>query len=208
MKKTIGFLLVSAMALSCREKSALTAVPCCARENDAVKLSPGIAQGNASIYQLPGSWTDQHDRRVTLDALKGKVQVAAMIFTHCGNACPRLVQDMKAIQEALPGAARGQVGFVLVSFDTQRDDPAELGRYAQAQQLDGQWTLLHGSAEEVRGLSMLFNVKYLRLEDGNFTHSNAIFILDRDGAIRQSLDGLDPQTGSAIGAINELLATN
>jgi protein SCO1/2 len=159
-----------------------------------------------SIYQLPGLWTDQHDRRLELGRLKGKVQVMAMIFTHCGYACPRIVQDMKAIQDSLPDAEKNNVGFVLVSFDTQRDDPAQLQRFAEQQALDGHWILLHGSSRQVRELSMLLDIKYRQTGDNGFTHSNSILILDNQGTVRTSLDGLEPQTGTAIDLIHRLTA--
>lgn len=159
---------------------------------------------SASIYQLPGVWNDQHDHALPLAALKGKVQVLAMIFTHCGYACPRLVQEMRDIEDSLSAAEKKEVGYVLVSFDTERDDPAQLGRYAGQQGLDDHWVLLHGNAGQVRELSMVLNVKYQATGDGNFSHSNAVFILDKQGAVRQTLEGLGSNAALAVQTIGRL----
>jgi protein SCO1/2 len=203
---TVWGVIISIVALSCHSKSALTRLSCCAKENAMSTPSVPLAmETNASIYQLPGKWTDANNRSLELKDLKGKVQVVAMIFTHCGYACPRIVQDIKAIEDSLPGAVKDNVRYVLVSFDAERDDPAQLNRFSAQQGLDRRWVLLHGNAGQVRELSMLLNVRYQKLGDNNFTHSNAIFILDKMGEVRQSLDGLDPQTSIAVNTIHQLV---
>lgn len=198
-------LIIGILMLSCN-KPAVTRLSCCPGENAPSTPAVAVALGvNTSVYQLPGQWTDAHGRSVELNTLKGKVQVVAMIFTHCGYACPRIVQDMKAIQDSVSAAVKDDVGYVLVSFDADRDDAAQLSMFSRQQELDHHWTLLHGSAGEVRELSMLLNVKYQKLDDGNFSHSNAIFILDRNGNVTQTLDGLEPQTGLAVNTIDRLV---
>lgn len=208
--KTISTILVSfvsLLAVSCHSRSTADVPSCCAKVH---KVSSQAAveppTGSASVYQLAGTWTDQHHRRRSLADLKGKVQVVAMIFTHCSYACPRIVQDMKDIADSLSSTEKQEVGYVLVSFDTDRDDPAQLARFSEQQGLDDHWELLHGDAGQVRELSMLLNVRYQQLEDRNFIHSNAIVLLDCQGRIRQVLEGLEPRTGAAVQAIDRLLA--
>lgn len=204
-KLTAWALTISILSLSCHSKPALTRLSCCAKKDaGATALIAGSLDPNTSIYQLSGQWTDANSRSLELNTLKGKVQVVAMIFTHCGYACPRIVQDMKAIEDALPRAEQEDVGYALVSFDSEKDDPAQLSRFAAQQGLDHRWTLLHGHPGQVRELSMLLNVRYQKLSDGNFTHTNAIFILDQKGTVIKSLDGLDPHTEVAINTIHRL----
>jgi protein SCO1/2 len=111
---------------------------------------------------------------------------------------------MKDIQDSLPEPEKKEVGYVLVSFDANRDGPAQLSLYAEQQGLNSQWVLLHGNPWQVRQLSMLLNVKYERQGNGDFSHSNALFILDRQGAIRQTLDGPGSKTALAIHTIAQL----
>lgn len=199
-------LMMSLLLMACNRKPATTVLSCCAKDHAVAAAVPyDPLSAGRSIYQSPEKWTDAHNRPVKLSDLKGKVQVVAMIFTHCGYACPRLVQDIKAIADSLPAAAQREVGFVLVSLDPERDDPAQLERFMLQEGLDDRWELLHGSPDQVRELSMLLNVKYQKLPDGNFAHSNAIFILDKAGDVVQSMDGLEPQTDVAIGMINHLI---
>ena len=173
--------------MSCHRKPSLTRISCCPADN-AAALTATAPDPNASVYQLPGTWTDQHNRTRQLKDLKGKTQIVAMIFTHCAYACPRIVQDMKNLGSSLPKVENEPTGFVLVSFDSQRDDPAQLARFAKQEGLDDRWTLLHGSSTQIRELSMLLNVKYQDAGNGNFIHSNSIRILDGDGVIERSIE--------------------
>ncbi|TAM97217.1 MAG: SCO family protein [Chitinophagaceae bacterium] len=160
-----------------------------------------IAQN--SLYQLSGDWTNQYGKEVSLNQLTGKVQVTAMIFTHCGYACPKMVDNMKAIEEKLPKELKNKVDFLLISFDSKNDTSARLNQYAAQKQLDDSWTLLHGSSDQVRMLSMLLQIQYAPLQGGGFNHSNAITILDKEGGISQRIEGLEINVDQAVNAVKE-----
>jgi protein SCO1/2 len=200
-----GMLLLTTAVISCKTHTVATRPSCCEKASAMPDLSGSLPQADASIYQLPGSWTDQHGRTLSLNELRGKVRIVAMVFTHCTYACPRIVQDMKAIEEALPESEKKEVGYVLVSFDAERDNPERLAQYAGWQGLDEPWTLLHGSTDQVRQLSMLLNVRYQPTGNGNFNHTNAILILDKNGSILRSIEGLEPQTSLALNTIGNIV---
>ncbi|SDZ74452.1 protein SCO1/2 [Arachidicoccus rhizosphaerae] len=157
-----------------------------------------------SIYLSREEWTNQDGQQMPLDDLSGKVQVIAMIFTSCGYACPQLVENMRAIELALPAEILNQVHFTLVSFDTQSDSAATLKLYASQKHLDKNWTLLHGSQDQVRMLSMLLEVKYSKLALGGFNHTNQIAILNQKGEIVKKIQGLDVHTKEGLEAIEAI----
>jgi protein SCO1/2 len=196
--------LAAVLLLSCAKQPSQQQQPLCCVKPDAPETAAVASSSAASIYQLASRWTDEDREPFTLNRLAGKVQVVAMIFTHCGYACPRIVDNMKAVEEALPAADRDGTGFVLVSFDPDRDTAAVLKAYAAEKGLDGHWTLLHGTEAEVRELSMLLNVHYNALPAGNFNHSNVITVLDRTGAVAQSFSGLDINVKDVVSAIHAL----
>ncbi len=173
-------------------------------EKETVVQKESIAQN--SLYQVSGEWTNQNGKKINLDQLAGKVQVTAMIFTHCGYACPKMVDNMKAIEEKLPNNLKNKVDFLLISFDARNDTSARLKQYASQKQLDNNWTLLHGSAEQIRMMSMLLQIQYSPLQGGGFTHSNAITILDQHGDISGRIEGLDINVGQVVDAIKEAVA--
>lgn len=205
MKTSMLYLFVIALlALSCHTKAPIVRVSCCARESAVATNAVLLDNSGGSIYQLSGKWRDQHDRPFALADLKGKVQVVAMIFTHCDFACPRIVQDMKAIEDSLTVQERDGVGYVLVSFDPERDTPEQLSRYSAQQHLDNHWKLLHGTAAQIRELSMVLDVKYRELTDGNFGHSNVIIVLDKGGRIVRRFEGLSEETNIMSIAVRQL----
>src|SRR5690606_32328154 len=113
-----------------------------------------------SIYQFNGEWHSQDGDTVTLESLRGKIPVIAMVFTYCEFACPRIIADIKKLHDQVPPGKEEEVIFVLVSFDTERDHPERLKEYADRMNLGDNWLLLHGNEDNVRMLSMLLDVKY------------------------------------------------
>src|SRR6478609_2142992 len=79
------------------------------------------------FYPVPDfSLTDQTDRTIALQELKGKVWVADFIFTNCGGTCPVMTEKMRTLQTALPAGVR----MVSFTVDPDRDTPKVLAAYA------------------------------------------------------------------------------
>lgn len=162
--------------------------------------SPG-ATTSASVYQLPGDWRDQRDALRPLSSLAGRPQVVAFVYTHCSFACPRIVARMKEI-ESRASALGSDVGLVLVSIDPERDTPERLATYAESTRLDPErWTLLNGSDDQVLELAVLLGVQYRATGDGEFAHTNALILLDGDGAPALRLDGLEADVRPIVDAL-------
>jgi protein SCO1 len=156
---------------------------------------PVGAPADFSIYHAESVWTDQHSDRRPIGSLAGRVQVVGMVYTSCAYACPRMVLDMKRIEEEFPG--RDDVGFVLVSIDPDRDTPERLAEFARGARLDpSRWTLLHGEEGDVLELAALLGVQYRRMANDEFIHSNLLTVLDRGGQVvhRQLGLGADPRS--------------
>ena len=174
---------------------------CCSRAEVAAAFT------DKSLYQLDTAWTNDAGRAIRLGELKGLPQVVAMFFANCAYACPLLVYQMKQIEAALPESVRTNVGFVLVSFDPERDTPAALRDYRASHGLGaGRWTLLRGEPDEVLDLAALLGVRFKRDANGQFLHSNAITILNADGEIARQLPGLNPDVEAAARLVESLAA--
>ena len=148
-----------------------------------------------SVYHAESSWIDQHGTTRTLGSLAGRVQVVAMVYTSCAYACPRIMLDMKRIEAELDAEYEGEVGFIVVSIDPERDTPEKLAEFAEGSRLDpARWTLLNGSPGDIRELAVLLGVQYRQTAPGEWVHSNLLTVLDRDGVIvhRQLGLGTDP----------------
>ncbi len=148
---------------------------------DAVAAIPGM-----SVYNLAGEWLDQFGRARPLDSLGGRVQLVALAYTNCAVACPQIVADMKRIEAQVP-----DVGFVLVSIDPARDTPDQLRRFAEGSRLPpARWTLLHGADDQLLELAAVLGIRYRRISDTDFMHSNVIVVIDERGEVLHRQAGL------------------
>jgi len=170
-----------------------------------VQTDPQQATAINSVYLSEEPWINQDGQKTRLKDLTGKVQVVAMIFTSCGYACPKMVENMRAIELALPAPLLKKVHFTLVTFDTDNDTAAALKLYARQKHLDSNWTLLHGTEDQVRMLSMLLDVQYSKLPLGGFNHSNQMTILNQQGEIIKKIQGLDIDPQRSLQVINSIL---
>ncbi len=196
--KTLAFLLtlISAYLAQGEEKP-----PCC---REIAATAPLTDQ---SLYQLESQWTSDVGRGVKLGVLRGRPQIVALFFTSCEYACPVIVGNMKAIEQALPEALRSKVDFLLVSFDVARDTPAVLQAYRAKEQLAlARWTLLRGKEDDVRELAALLGINYQRDAKGQFSHSNIITVLNAEGEVAFQQAGLNKDPKETVAAIEKLLA--
>ena len=175
--------------------------PCC---REIAATAPLTDQ---SLYQLESQWTSDVGREVKLGVLRGRPQIVTLFFTSCEYACPVIVGNMKAIEQALPEALRGKVDFLLVSFDVERDTPAVLKAYRVKEKLaPARWTLLRGKEDDVRELAALLGINYQRDAKGQFSHSNVITVLNAEGEVAFQLTGLNKDPQETVAAIEKLLA--
>lgn len=189
------------LLMSCSSETKNTDADTKPQENTATDAT---SQKSNSIYQVPLEWHSHKGDTLNLDTLEGRIPIMAMVFTNCGYACPRMVADLKNIKEKIPADKKDEVVFVLVSFDTERDTPERLKKYADEMQLDGNWLLLHGNEDEVRTLSMLLDVQYKRQPSGDFAHSNKIILLDKKGEIVAEVDGLGSDPSPILDKLQDL----
>jgi protein SCO1 len=159
-----------------------------------------------SIYHLESEWWDQHGQNRTLETLAGRVQVVAMVYTHCSYTCPKILMDMKRIEAQVAETHPIGAGFVLVSIDPKRDTPDRLRSFAEATRLDTErWTLLSGSDGDILELATMLGIKYRQEGENDWSHSNAMLVLDPAGEIVFRQLGLGEDVQPMIDAIRKAL---
>lgn len=146
--------------------------------------APGEIQAgepaDMSLFHVTSEWTDQTGATLGLeDRFSGRVHVVAMAYTNCAYACPRILLDMKRIEAAVP-----DVGFVLVTIDPERDTVERMLSFARGARLSPErWTLLRGSDGDLLELAAVLGVRYRRVSDTDFMHSNLLTVLNERGEI-------------------------
>ena len=175
---------------------------CCVNETAATGPLP-----DRSLYQLDSSWTNDAGAAVKLVSFRGRPQIVMMFFARCEYACPLLVHDMQRIEAALPENIRTNVGFVLVTFDSERDTPQALASYRKNHQLPANWILLRGAPDDVLELGALLGVKFKKDFRGQFAHSNVITVLDPKGEIVLQQIGLNRDPAPAVATLQKIFET-
>jgi protein SCO1/2 len=203
MLKILSFLMAGALGASAVETNSVRRSCCAAPETTDTAL---IRLTDKSLYQLDSTWTNDCGTPFKLASLRGRPQIVAMFFANCSYACPLLVFQMKQIEAALPEPVRSQIGFTLVSFDTERDVPQVLHNYRLQHALtEGRWTLLRGSPDDVLDLAALLNVKFKKDAQGQFLHSNVLTLLNADGEVVCQQLGLNLNHEEMIRRASELV---
>ena len=157
-----------------------------------------------SIYNLPSKWTNQNGENIEMKELKGKVLVMVMIYTSCKAACPRLVADMRNIEEHLPENIKNNVKLVLVSIDPVVDTPKRLKSFAIENKMDSeQWVFLRSTEENTREFAAVLAVNYKKIAPLEFSHSNIISVFNVDGELAYQQEGLGVNSDQTIQKITE-----
>ena len=186
----LGFLLVLLSLQSCVNKSKVETID--------------KPISDLSIYNLPSKWTNEEGENLEMKDLKGKVLVMVMIYTSCKSACPRLVADMRNIEQRLPNKIKDNVTLVLVSIDPAVDTPKRLKAFAIENKMDGpQWVFLRSSEENTREFAAVLAVNYKKIAPVEFSHSNIISVFNTDGELAYQQEGLGVNSDQTIQKITE-----
>lgn len=155
-----------------------------------------------SIFHLPSEWVTQHNEKVEFKDFRGEPLVVVMIYTACRTACPRLVADMRHIEQKAGTRTSKPVKYVLVSIDPANDTPEKLTQFAKENGMDGdQWVFLQGTEEGVRDFANILAVKYKKINPIDFSHSNIISVFDEEGVMKYQKEGLGLENDEIVSKI-------
>lgn len=173
------------------------------------ELAGGAPATDRSLYQIPGSWTDQNGGAFALSSLRGTPVVLVLFYGTCDSVCPSIVRDMKKVEAGLRPADRDRTRFVLVTIDPATDTPERLLAYARNNGLDlARWRLLNGGPDQVRVLANVLGIKYRPTGTGQYSHTIRITVVDREGVVVEQADGLARPIEPITARIASLLAAD
>ena len=180
----------------------------------ALRLLNTAAPALPVLGQVPDfTLTNQLGRPISLADLRGQVWVANLIFTRCPGPCPVMTRRLAEVQSALPAAA--PVKLVSLTSDPEFDTPAVLQRFAAKFGADpSRWNFLTGPKPAIRNLAV-DGLKLAMVEtdpkervipEDLFVHSTLFIVVDKQGRMRQVVQGLeDPAVTETLAAIHALL---
>ena len=155
---------------------------------------------------IRGAWlsfnlTDRSGRSVSQADLAGKFLVVNFVFTSCSLSCRAVNDRMEEIQRLVAGAP--DVRLVSLTVDPRSDTPAVLAKFADGHHADtNRWLFLTGDkAELYRVIETSFIPKSPELEGlipGGFASTDRIMLVDPEGNVWASFDGLRRNAASAV----------
>jgi len=146
--------------------------------------------------------TNQENKPVSWDSLKGKIVIADFFFTRCPTICPTLTINMKRLAESVNNGKRvgdktnKLVHFLSFSIDPERDSVERLKSWADRFQINPeQWWLLTGNKKMIYDL--IINEMKIPVDDGqgidsNFMHTDHFVLIDSSLHVRGYYHGLEP----------------
>ena len=155
------------------------------------------------------TFTNHNNEEFGLIDLKGEVWLADFVFTNCTTVCLPMMANMTDLQGKLEAEGL-DVQIVSFSVDPAFDQPETLKSYAENYGADlSSWNLLTGySPQEIDEFAMdNFQTLARKPEnDDQVIHGTYFYLVNQEGVIMKSYDGLNPPVEEIL-ADAEILLT-
>ena len=156
----------------------------------------------ASLFQLENKWTDSQGNLNPLKSLAGRPRLVTMLYTRCQTSCPLIIDEIQRILNTLPErGAKFQVS--LFSFDSELETPKTMQAFTKKRSLGSNWTVYKSDKDGVEDLAAVLNVRYKKLKNGEYIHSNSIFLVDEKGVVVTQKDGLNSKDEAFMEAVKQ-----
>jgi protein SCO1/2 len=132
------------------------------------------------------SLVDQDGSPFHLDDQRGKFVLVFFGYTHCPDVCPITLSEFKQVKAAL-GERAGQVEFVFITVDPERDTPERIQGYLA--NFDPEFIGLTGTEQQLEEVWRAYGVYQERQDSGSAAgylvdHSARTYLIDSQGQWR------------------------
>lgn len=155
------------------------------------------------------NFINQANEEVGLADLNGEVWLADFIFTNCTTVCLPMTSNMVDLQNQFKEQGL-DVKIISFSVDPTVDSPEILKSYAENYGADfASWNLLTGYSPEKIDAFAMDNFKTIARKpenDDQVLHGTSFFLIDKNGVIMKSYDGINPPVEEILSDAEILLA--
>lgn len=168
--------------------------------------------GSAERRPVPAfSLPDQDGRPVSSQSLAGKVYITDFFFATCPGICPKMQSELLKVYKQY--TTNPNVVFVSFTIDPEHDTPAVLSDYARRLGVGtpgSTWRFVR-PASRPAAYELAHHYLTAATTDvrapGGIAHSGALALVDDQGYVRGTYDGLNPQqTAQLLRQLPVLLA--
>ncbi len=134
---------------------------------------------------------DQDGHTFTLQEYHGRLLAVDFIYTTCAGLCRSMSAISKQIHDSIsPDALGRDFSLVSISFDPERDNPANLKQYSNDYGADGKnWRFARvKNATELASLLDAFGIIVIPDGIGGYEHNAALHLVGRDGRLKLIYD--------------------
>jgi protein SCO1/2 len=133
-------------------------------------LPAGLRAGNFTLR-------DQRGRAVSLGQLRGRVVILTFIHSHCKDACPLMVEDIKGALNLMGGRAAG-IAAVGISVQPAEDTAASRSAFMRRHGMNQRMAFLNGPLRALRAVWRAYAIQPVQ---GPIDHSTFVLLIDRRG---------------------------
>ncbi|WP_223701928.1 SCO family protein [Sutcliffiella deserti] len=140
------------------------------------------------------NYINQDEEPYSLEDVKGNITVASLIFTTCTTVCSPMTANMAKLQRMSQEEGL-DVQYLSFSVDPEVDSPEILKEFGDRFEADyTTWDFLTGySQEEIEefGPKNFKTIVAKPKNGGEVVHGTSIYLINQEGIIVKSYDGLD-----------------
>ena len=146
----------------------------------------GVNNHTISDFKL----VNQYGATTSLQDWEGKITVNNFLFTHCPSICPKMVRNLKNVQQLFGDDSELLINSFTV--DPERDSVAQLKSYASRMDIQKNWKLITGDKKQLYKLARKSFLVVATDGDGgpdDFIHSEMLVLVDKQKRIRGFYSG-------------------
>ncbi len=134
----------------------------------------------------PFLFTNQDGEDYGSQNLEGKIYVANFFFTSCPSICPKMTNNLSAVEQAFKDDS--QVALISFSVTPEMDSVSRLKDYHEGKEMGENWNLLTGNQAKIYELSRRsFFVEEeigFNKDSSDFLHTERCMLIDKNKHIR------------------------
>ncbi|WP_391115752.1 SCO family protein [Psychrobacillus sp. L3] len=151
------------------------------------------AQTNWEVQDF--NYVNQHNKKVSLESMKGTVWLATFVFTNCTSVCPPMTYNMSDIQKMLVDKGIKDYKIVAFSIDPEIDTPQKLQEYLKNYDVadESKWQLLTGYKQDAIVKFAEKSFKALVINDpksDQVIHGTLFYLVDQNGVVVKNYSGV------------------
>jgi protein SCO1/2 len=153
---------------------------------------------DTSYYEVKPALFESHlnGSMFHTDQLKGKIVVYSIIFTNCKSICPAITSNLFKVYQSYK--EDNEIKLITITVDPQNDSSERLAEYRKMFDIEGDnWVFLRNESPEETQKYIKENLFLAVAENeqvkGDFTHSEKVVLVDKEGYIREYYDATKAQ---------------